>query len=69
MGATGDEAVDGTGLSLQSADGTQTEMGASPAGITSPSLDAATAGVVNVYMEVKDEGVCAAMTAASLVGR
>ena len=54
--ATGDEAVDGTGLSLQSADGTQTEMGASPAGITSPSLDAATAGVVNVYMEVKDEG-------------
>ena len=54
--ATGDEAVDGTGLSLQSADGTQTEMGASPAGITSPSLDAATAGTVNVYMEVKDEG-------------
>ena len=54
--ATGDEAVDGTGLSSQSADGTQTEMGASPAGITSPSLDAATAGVVNVYMEVKDEG-------------
>merc|ERR1719352_1101262 len=54
--ATGDEAVDGTGLSSQSADGTQTEMGASPAGITSPSLDAATAGVLNVYMEVSDEG-------------
>ena len=50
------EAVDGTGLSLQSADGTETEMGASPAGTTSASLDAATTDHVYVYMEVSDDG-------------
>ena len=42
---TGLEAVDGTGLSQQSADGTETEMGSNavtPYGTTSASLDAAT---------------------------
>ena len=53
---TGLEAVDGTGLSRQSADGTETEMGASPAGTTSASADAATTDHVYVYMEVSDDG-------------
>merc|ERR1719337_185720 len=46
------EAVDGTGLSLQSADGTETEIGASPSGVTGTSAPEATTGYVNVYMEV-----------------
>ena len=50
------EAVDGTGLSLQSADGTQTEIGASPSGVTGTSAPEATTGYVNVYMEVSDDG-------------
>merc|ERR1719456_1118671 len=50
------EAIDGTGLSLQSADGTQTEIGASPSGITGTSAPEATTGYVNVYMEVSDDG-------------
>merc|ERR1719247_3612633 len=50
------EAVDGTGLSLQSADGTETEIGASPSGITGTSAPEATTGYVNVYMEVSDDG-------------
>ena len=50
------EAVDGTGLSRQSADGTQTEIGASPSGVTTASADAATTGYVKVYMEVSDDG-------------
>ena len=54
--ATGDEAVDGTGLSSQSADGTQTEIGASPSGVTGTSAPEATTGYVNVYMEVSDDG-------------
>ena len=53
---TGLEAVDGTGLSRQSADGTETEMGASPSGVTTASADAATTGYVKVYMEVSDDG-------------
>merc|ERR1719463_963569 len=50
------EAVDGTGLSRQSADGTQTEIGASPSGVTGPSAPEATTGYVKVYMEVSDDG-------------
>ena len=50
------EAIDGTGLSLQSADGTQTEIGASPSGVTGTSAPEATTGYVNVYMEVSDDG-------------
>ena len=50
------EAVDGTGLSRQSADGTQTEIGASPSGVTGTSAPEATTGYVNVYMEVSDDG-------------
>merc|ERR1719281_1314923 len=50
------EAVDGTGLSLQSADGTETEIGASPSGVTGTSSPEATTGYVNVYMEVSDDG-------------
>ena len=54
--ATGKEAVDGTGLSRQSADGTETEIGASPSGVTGTSAPEATTGYVNVYMEVSDDG-------------
>ena len=50
------EAIDGTGLSLQSADGTETEIGASPSGVTGTSAPEATTGYVNVYMEVSDDG-------------
>ena len=56
IGITGLEAIDGIGLSLQSADGTQTEMGASPSGVTGTSAPEATTGYVNVYMEVSDDG-------------
>ena len=53
--ATGDEAVDGTGLSLQSADGTQTEESGNGA-FTGTSAPEATTDYVNVYMEVSDDG-------------
>jgi hypothetical protein len=49
---TGFEAIDGTGLSLQSADGTVTEV----AGTVGPSAAAATTDYVNVFMEVSDDG-------------
>merc|ERR1719182_437985 len=53
--ATGDEAVDGTGLSLQSADGTQTEE-SGDGDFTGTSASDATTDYVNVYMEVSDDG-------------